>query len=145
MVLKKVIDPKTTRAYFDPVFMISAAKQNCLVVIILLGVLLTGCTSKRSVQRDEQNAYLAGQNAILKKEAETNGVTVLGPVKNTHVPWVVGLTLAQAIATAEYQDSRDPKEIVITRNGEAATVDPKVLLQGTDVPLEVGDVIELRP
>lgn len=107
---------------------------------------MAGCTSKRTVQREEQNAYLAGQNAILKQQqAETNGVTVLGPVKNSHVPWVVGLTLAQAIATADYLDSHDPKQIIITRNGESATVDPKVLLQGTDVPLEVGDVIELRP
>ena len=109
--------------------MISSAEKYSFVIIILIGVLLAGCTSKSTVQRDEQNAFLAGQNAVLKKEAETNGVTVLGPVKNSHVPWVVGLTLAQAIATAEYQDSRDPK----------------VLLQGTDVPLEVGDVIELRP
>ena len=123
--------------------MISSAKIYSFAAIILMGVLLAGCTSKRTVQRDEQNAYLAGQNAILKKEAETNGVTVLGPVKNSHVPWVAGL--AQAIATADYQDSHDPKEIIITRNGESATVDPKVLLQGTDVPLEVGDVIELRP
>jgi len=125
--------------------MISSAEKYSFVIIILIGVLLAGCTSKSTVQRDEQNAFLAGQNAVLKKEAETNGVTVLGPVKNSHVPWVVGLTLAQAIATADYQDSRDPKEIIITRNGESATVDPKVLLQGTDVPLEVGDVIELRP
>jgi hypothetical protein len=133
-------------AYVDPDFMISSANKYSLVVVVLLGVLLAGCTSKRTVQREEQNAYLAGQNAILKQQqAETNGVTVLGPVKNSHVPWVVGLTLAQAIATADYLDSHDPKQIIITRNGESATVDPKVLLQGTDVPLEVGDVIELRP
>jgi uncharacterized membrane protein len=125
--------------------MIFFAKHCFTVAIVLMIVLLAGCTTKSTLQRNEQNAYLAGQNAILKQQAEMAGVTVLGPVKNSHVPWVVGLTLAQAIATAQYLDSNDPKEIIITRNGESATVDPKVLLQGTDVPLEVGDVIELRP
>ena len=58
---------------------------------------------------------------------------------------MAGLTLAQAIATANYQDSHDPKEIIITRNGQTATINPKNLLDGRDVPLELGDVIELRP
>jgi hypothetical protein len=57
---------------------------------------------------------------------------------------VVGLTLAQAITTANYIDSKPPKEIIITRNGEDAKIDPNVLLRGTDVPLEAGDVIRLR-
>jgi len=72
------------------------------------------------------------------------GVTVVGPVKYPNVPWVAGLTLAQAIATAEYIGSVDPKEIIITRQGESATLDAKTLLKGKDMPLEMGDVIELH-
>jgi hypothetical protein len=30
------------------------------------------------------------------------------------------------------------------RQGESATLDANVLLDGTDIPLETGDVIELR-
>jgi hypothetical protein len=60
------------------------------------------------------------------------------------VPWVTGLTLAQAIATANYVGANGPKQIIITRNGESAAMDAKVLLNGTDIPLEIGDVIELR-
>jgi hypothetical protein len=125
--------------------MISPAKIQYLNIFVLVAVLLAGCTSKRAAQQKAQAAYFAGQNAILQKQAQTAGVTVLGPVQNPVVPWVAGLTLTQAIATANYQDSHDPKEIIITRNGESATVDPKVLLEGRDVPLEIGDVIELRP
>jgi hypothetical protein len=66
-------------------------------------------------------------------------------VQNSQVPWVAGLTLAQAIATANYLDSHEPGEIIITRQGESAKLDPKVLLRGAQVPLEPGDVIELRP
>jgi hypothetical protein len=72
------------------------------------------------------------------------GVTVIGPVVHPQVPWVAGLTLAQAIATAHYLDSRDPKTITIVRQGEQTAVDPKDLVNGTVVPLEPGDVIEIR-
>jgi hypothetical protein len=55
------------------------------------------------------------------------------------------LTLAQAIATADYLDARAPKQITITRNGESATLDPNVLLNGTDIPLQPGDMVEIQP
>lgn len=79
------------------------------------------------------------------RQQQSSGITIIGPVQNPQVPWVAGLTLAQAIATANYLDSREPRQIVITRNGESAIVDPKILLSGAVVPLEAGDVIELRP
>ena len=109
---------------------------------------LTGCTTKSTARLKEQNAFLAGQNAALRQQQsqpQTPGVTIVGPVQNPNVPWVAGLTLAQAIATANYLDAHAPKQIIITRGGESATLDAKVLLGGTDIPLEVGDVIELRP
>ena len=93
-----------------------------------------------------QSAFLAGQNAALRQQQqqEQPSVTIIGPVQNPQVPWVAGLTLAQAIATANYLDSREPKEIIITRDGESATLDAKVLLNGAVVPLEAGDVITIR-
>jgi hypothetical protein len=60
------------------------------------------------------------------------------------VPWVAGLTLAQAIATANYVGADEPTQIIIKRQGESATLDAKVFLNGKDIPLEIGDVIELR-
>jgi hypothetical protein len=71
-------------------------------------------------------------------------VTIIGPVQNPRVPWVAGLTLVQALATANYLDSHGPKQIILTRNGESATLDPNVLFNGDMVPLEAGDVIQLR-
>ncbi len=94
-----------------------------------------------------KKAFLEGQNAALRQQQlEQNPVVmVVGAVQNPQVPWVAGLTLAQAIATANYLDSHGPKQIVITRNGESATLDAKVLFRGAPVPLEAGDVVELRP
>lgn len=114
-----------------------------------LGLLTAGCAGKSQARLREQNAYLAGQNAILMQQqaqgaAPASGVTVVGAVQHPQVPWVAGLTLAQAVATANYVGAEDPKQIIITRNGESATLDASVLLNGSDVPLAAGDVVELR-
>ncbi len=122
-------------------------------VLVLLALAATGCMTRSRAQAQAraqaQQAYLAGQNATLlqlqQMESAGTGVTILGPVQNSQVPWVAGLTLAQAVATANYLDSNGPREIIITRQGESATLDPKVLLNGAVVPLEAGDVVELRP
>jgi hypothetical protein len=117
--------------------------------LLLLAFVVAGCTSKSQAKLREQNAYLAGQNTVLQQHqspADTQGpgVTVVGPVQHMHVPWVDGLTLAQAIATANYLGQDQPKQIIVTRNGESATLDASVLLNGQAIPLEVGDTIELR-
>jgi hypothetical protein len=116
---------------------------------LFFAIAVAGCTTNSKARLESQNAFLAGQNAVLQRQAQTalqaNGVTIIGPVQNPNVPWVAGLTLAQAIATANYLDSHAPKQIIITRGGESAVLDAKVLLNGAVVPLEAGDVVELRP
>ena len=109
--------------------------MNFFVVILFLALAAGGCTSESKARAQAQAAFLAGQNAALRQQQQEPGVAIIGPVQNPQVPWVAGLTLAQAIATANYLDSRAPKEIVITRNGESATLDPNVLLNGAVVPL----------
>lgn len=132
--------------------------------MLILGTLTGGCASKSEQKLREKNAFLEGQNAALLQQqqlqqqqlqlqqqqaaaqnsAQTPGVTIVGAVQRSQVPWVAGLTLAQAISTANYIGQDEPKQIIITRNGESATLDAKQLLNGADVPLEVGDVIELK-
>jgi hypothetical protein len=114
-----------------------------------LALALTACTTKSNARLREQNAYLAGQNAVLQQQqaqtaAQAPGVTVVGAVQHPQVPWIAGLTLAQAIATANYVATDGPRQIILTRHGESATIDANVLLDGKDIPLEIGDVIELR-
>ena len=118
-------------------------------ILLLSAGLFCGCVSKSKAQARAQEAYLAGQNAALRQQQEqaqtqTPGVTVIGAVQNPDVPWVEGLTLAQAIATAHYLGQHDPKEIILTRRGESAKVAPKMLLAGRDVPLEPGDIITIH-
>ena len=118
-----------------------------LFIIPVLVFLLAGCTTRSKSRAAADNAFLAGQNAALQQQlaAQFNGVTVIGAVQRSQVPWVVGLTLAQAIATANYTGAVAPKHIIITRQGESAALDANVLLGGTDIPLEAGDVVELGP
>ena len=115
------------------------------MAMLAVAIFASGCASKSRARLREQNAFLAGQNAALQQHlAQSPGVTVVGPVQQPHVPWVTGLTLAQAVATANFVGQDEPKKIIITRNGESAAMDASVLLNGTAIPLEIGDVIELR-
>jgi hypothetical protein len=117
------------------------------VILSLSAILFCGCVTKSKADAQVREAYLAGQNAALRQQqaqAQAPGVTVIGPVQNPDVPWVEGLTLTQAIATAKYLGQHDPKEIILTRQGESAKLAPKMLLNGADVPLEPGDTITLH-
>ncbi|HEY1662099.1 MAG TPA: hypothetical protein VGI03_06745 [Verrucomicrobiae bacterium] len=114
------------------------------VFILILALAAAGCASNAAKsQLQQRQAYLAGQNAVLQQQ-QNPSVTVLGDVQNNRVPWVPGLTLSQAIASANYLGNDAPKQITITRDGEKAVLGPEVLLQGKVVPLEIGDVIELE-
>src|SRR5271170_1833861 len=110
-------------------------------VFIILGLALaaTGCTTESHARLEARDAYLSGQNEALRQQQaqeQMPSVTIIGPVQNSRVPWIAGLTLVQALATANYLDSHGPKQIIITRNGENATLDPNVLFNGAVVPLE---------
>jgi hypothetical protein len=115
-------------------------------VILMFALAVAGCTTKSKSRMRAQQAFFAGQNAALQQQAaQTPGVTVVGPVQNPQVPWVAGLTLAQAVATANYTGGQEPKKIIITRQGESTVLDAGILFNGPDIPLEIGDVIELGP
>ena len=112
---------------------------------LLLAMVAAGCVTRSQANAQAQAAYLAGQKAALASIAgQGQGVAIVGPVEHPNVPWIEGLTLSQAIATANYTGHRNPKTITITRQGEQATVNPKVLLNGQVVPLEPGDTITIR-
>ena len=76
---------------------------------------------------------------------QSPNVTVIGPVRNPTVQWEQGLTLAQAIIAADYLGASDPHQIVVVRNGRGTKIDPKLLLQGKDFPVQPGDVIQITP
>jgi hypothetical protein len=121
---------------------------NLLIAALLVSTMmaLSGCVTKSKANADARAAYLAGQKDAYAAiaAAQRTGIKVVGPVQNPEVPWVEGLTLAQAIATATYIAQGNPKEIILLRRGESATIDPRDLLNGHDVPLEPGDTITLR-
>jgi hypothetical protein len=112
--------------------------------VLLLSLLAAGCVSKSRADADARAAYVAGQRAAYQSmQGAMTDITVLGPVQKHQVPWVAGLTLAQALATADYTGSQDPQEIILKRNSVETQLDPKQLLNGQDVPLQPGDVISV--
>ncbi len=72
-------------------------------------------------------------------------VSVLGPVQNHVIQWTEELTLAKAIVIAEYQEQRNPREILIHRGGEEFRIHPNTLLKGQDIPLQARDEIIINP
>lgn len=115
------------------------------VLALLNAALLCGCVTEAQANARTQAAYLAGQKAAYASVAGLGqGVSITGPVQHPNVPWVAGLTLAQAIATANYTSHRNPKTITITRHGQEISVDPRDLLGGHVVPLEPGDAIAIH-
>ena len=117
-----------------------------LLLLLLPGILLVGCSNKAGQDAKARAAFLAGQQQVLQRMQQGTqvNITILGPVSNPIVTWSNNLTLAKAIVAAGYNGRTDPKEILIHRNGQSIPVDPQTLLNGEDVPLQPGDVIELH-
>jgi hypothetical protein len=115
------------------------------VLALLITPLFCGCVTEAQANARVQAAYLAGQKAAFASMAGLGqGVFISGPVEHPNVPWVEGLTLAQAIATANYTSHRNPKVITIIRHGEEISVNPRDLIGGSMVPLEPGDRITIQ-
>jgi cation transport ATPase len=115
-------------------------------VLSLLAATLavTGCVSKSKSNAQARAAYMAGQQAAYQSMGGTiTDVVILGDVQKHEVPWVDGLTLAQALATANYLGSHDPQDIVLKRNSVETEINPKDLLNGQDVELKPGDQISV--
>ena len=114
--------------------------------ILTLAVGSGGCTTQSQSKTDVQAAYMAGQRDAYARIAamQRTSVVVIGPVQNPEVQWTEGLTLAQAILAANCTGPGNPKEIILTRQGETTRIDPKDLLRGNDTPLQPGDTITIR-
>ena len=110
-----------------------------------LALVVAGCVTKSKANAEAQAAYLAGQQQAMMRMSQPHQpvVTFIGPVRNPTVLWSQELTLAKAIVAAGYDAKADPKQIMIVRNGQATPVDPKKLLEGEDIPLVAGDLVQI--
>jgi len=121
--------------------------QSALFLACLYVVVTAGCTTKSNANRQAKMAYLAGQQQAQANmlNAQRTSIRVAGNVRNPEIIWEDGLTLAQVIAAAEYQDAGTPREIVVTRQRKRFIVDPNTLLRGEDLSMEPGDTVEIHP
>lgn len=121
------------------------------MLMLILGVALmmatAGCVSKSKAEAQAREAYILGQKqgALQGATVRRSSVRVIGPVENAEVTWEEGMTLARAIAAANYRDTRDPQTIFINRENARIPFDPKDLLAGKDFELQPGDLIEIHP
>jgi hypothetical protein len=118
-----------------------------LGAMLLLITTSAGCVSQAKADAQAKQAFLAGQQQAMQmmkmEQARGPSVTFIGPVQTPVVPGMEGLTLARAIVVAGYHGP-EPSDIIIVRNGQGTRIDPAKLLGGEDVPLESGDVINIK-
>ena len=113
-----------------------------LVLLLVAG----GCATKSGARREAQRAVFENQQMVaMELQQREPAVWFKGDIRNPRVVWEEGLTLAQALTTAQYTWDWNPRSITITREGKAYKVNVRRLLHGQDNPdLEPGDVIEVR-
>lgn len=124
-----------------------------LALLLLFALTISGCTSKSTARAEARAAFYAGQakamqeqrDATLPRRAPGNTVAIVGPVKCPALTWTPDLTLMKTIVAAEYVPAGEPGQIIITRDGQQIPVTPAILLNGQDIPMLPGDVVELRP
>jgi hypothetical protein len=117
---------------------------NAALALLILSW-FCGCVTRSQANAQARQAYMAGQQAAFASLAVEGKVVIIeGPVEHPNVPWVEGLTLSQAIATATYTGRRNPRSITITRQGEAISVNPRELLSGRAILLQPGDAVKIR-
>ncbi len=123
-----------------------------LILFTLLALTVSGCTSKSTARAEARAAYFAGQAEAMQSQrmgalpsrAPGNTVAIVGPVKFPALTWTPDLTLIKTIVAAEYIPEGEPSVIVITRDGQQIPVSAAILLNGQDIPMLPGDVVELR-
>ncbi len=125
-------------------------RDRCLVMAILIALVAItspACVTRTKAKADAREAFIAGQQQAMAmarmQQAQGPTVTVVGQVRNGIIPWTQELTLARAIVNAGYFGTSDPHQIVIVHNGQATSIDSKQLLNGEDVPVQAGDVIQI--
>jgi len=114
----------------------------------MLFVLLVtaGCVTKSKAAAQARAAFAEGQRQGMAAQANATSVWVVGNVRTPIIPWTADLTLAKALVAAEYLGEGDPSKITLYRQGRAPfNVSPKQLLQGYDLPLKLGDRLEVKP
>jgi hypothetical protein len=114
------------------------------VIVSLLICFLTGCTTRAKAKQEARAAYIAGREQAERMMQSRMNVTVQGAVRNPLVPWSDDLTLAKALVFADYSGNGTPQEIILVRNGVAQRIDPNELLAGKDMPLLLGDIVQIR-
>ena len=125
-----------------------AQSEKLFALVVSLALGFSGCVSKSKADAQARMAYLAGQRDALMQlqQQQHHGptVTFLGTVTNPVVDWSADLTLTQGILKAVFNGPADPASITIHRSGQDIQTAPGQLLEGKDLPLQPGDVVEIH-
>jgi hypothetical protein len=128
-----------------------------LILVLLLGLPLAGCVSKKQSDARVRAAYRAGRrDAIAQMQlqqqvpsmadqdtepaSESETVSVSGPVRNPVLPWRSTMTIREALVNSGYSGPAEPTDLVLVRGGVAFRVAPEQM----DEPLLPGDTLRVH-
>jgi hypothetical protein len=120
-----------------------AMRAWLLLMIVVLGTF--GCKSKQVSGQTPPPAYMdpaAAQEAM--RQAQMVVQVRRGDVRNRIIPWSENLTLAAALVEADYFGRMDPLSVTVTRGRKVQRFSTSRLLNGADMFLEPGDVIDIN-
>jgi hypothetical protein len=118
-----------------------------LCLVLLLALAAAGCVTKSKARAQARAAFIAGQQEAMMRMQQSQGpsVTVSGEVRNHTVPWIEGMTLPKALAAADYIGKGMPGQIIIVHNGVGRRYELNQALNGAEISLAPGDMIQLVP
>jgi hypothetical protein len=114
-----------------------------LYLVVIFGV--PGCHRGLKQGPGAAGASMPGGPQVNAQQLSAPSVLVQGDVKNHVILWTEDLTVATAIAAAEYQSSFNPRLIILVRQGQSYQIPVRDLLSGRQNPLlEPGDLIDVK-
>ena len=114
--------------------------------LIVIAGLASGCVSKSSAQKREQQAFQQGQRqGVMAAQQQLQPVVLFrGSLRHPRIPWTENMKLSHALVAADYTGTLDPRSIKVIRQGQVYSVNPKALLRGDEDPeLLPGDIVEV--
>lgn len=120
--------------------------MRLVLASLLLMVAASGCVTRSDVRKEAQRtAFEEKQREEWEKLQKEPAIWFRGDIRNPRVAWKEGITLAEAIAAAQYTWTWDPQLITVTRDGQVYPINVRRLLRGQENPeLEPGDIVDVK-
>lgn len=114
--------------------------------LLATALVASGCMTRSGARKEAQRTVFEEmQREEREKLNKEPAIWFRGDIRNPRVPWKEGITLAEALAAAQYTWNWDPRLLTVTRDGQVYPINVRRLLRGQENPeLEPGDIVDVQ-